>query len=166
MRSAIHETSSQSGFTLIELLVTVAIMILIFGGGIAAYLNLDRRQSLINVCKEIESLSRSAQKKARVGDRPSGCTKLQAYRVSRTATGPDVISLQAICDSGVVTLSNYNVPTVFTVTTITSMDFRVLHGGLQGGAGTVLVQSANPNFRCQFAIDNGGSIGNTSVTQY
>lgn len=166
MPSATRETSTQSGFTMIELLITVGIMILIFGGGIAAYLKLDRRQSLINVCKEIESLSRSAQKKARVGDRPVGCSKLQAYRVSRTASGPDQISLQAICDSGNVTLSTYDVPTVFTITTITSMDFKVLHGGLQGAAGLVLVQSANPNYRCQFTVDNGGSIGTTSVTQY
>jgi len=158
--------STQNGFTMIELLITVGIMILLFGGGVAAYLNLDRRQSLLNVCKEIASLSRTAQKKARVGDRPGGCSKLQAYRVSRTATGPDRVSLQAICDSGVVTISNYDVPTVFTITTITSMDFRVLHGGLQGGAGTILVQSAGPNYRCQFTVDNGGSIGNTSVTQY
>lgn len=163
---ATQGTSTQSGFTMIELLITVGIMILIFGGGVAAYLNLDRRQSLINVCKEIESLSRSAQKKARVGDRPVGCDKLQAYRVSRTASGPDRISLQAICDSGVVTLSDYDVPTVFTITTITAMDFRVLHGGLQGGTGSVLVQSASPNYRCSFAIDNGGSIGTTTVTQY
>lgn len=158
--------SNQSGFTMIELLITIGIMILIFGGGIASYLNLDRRQSLLNVCKEIESMSRSAQKKARVGERPVGCDKLTSYRVSRTATGPDVISLQAVCDSGTISLSQYEVPTLFTVSSITTMEFRVLHGGLQGTNGTVTVQSSNPNYRCEFTVNNGGSISSTAVTQY
>lgn len=151
---------------MIELLVTVAIMVLLFGGGIAAYLNLDRRQSLINVCKQIEQMARSAQKKARVGDRPTGCDKLTAYRVSRTATGPDVISLQAVCDSGTYTEESYEVPTLFTVQTITTMNFRVLHGGLLESNGTVFVRSASPNYQCQFTIEGGGSISGTSVSQY
>jgi len=166
MSSATIETSTQSGFTMIELLITVGIMILVFGGGVAAYLNLDRRQSLINVCNEIESLSRSAQKKARVGDRPTGCDKLNAYRISRTATGPDEISLQAVCDSGNVTLSTYDVPTVFEVTEITTMDFKVLHGGLMGDSGSVSVESSNPNYRCEFTVNNGGSMSATSISQY
>lgn len=166
MSSATIETSKQSGFTMIELLITVGIMILVFGGGVAAYLNLDRRQSLINVCKEIESLSRSAQKKARVGDRPAGCDKLNAYRISRTATGPDEISLQAVCDSGNVTLSTYDIPTVFDVVEITTMDFKVLHGGLEGDSGTVTVESSNPNYRCEFSVNNGGSMSATTITQY
>lgn len=154
------------GFTMIELLITVGIMILIFGGGIAAYLNLDRRQSLINVCKEIEVMARSAQKKARVGDRPEGCDHLNAYRLSRTATGPDEISLQAVCDSGTTTIQIYDVPTLFTVQTITTMNFLVLHGGLEEDSGDVLVRSANPNYQCEFTVDKGGSISSTNVSQY
>jgi len=167
MRSGyLSPTSSQSGFTLIELLVTVAIMILIFGSGVAAYLNLDRRQSLINVCKEIEQMSRSAQKKARVGDRPAGCDHLTAYRVGRTATGPDVISLQAICENGTTNIQDYEIPTIFTLQTITTMNFRVLHGGLEESEGDINVTSSNPNYRCQFTVDNGGSISSTTVSQY
>jgi prepilin-type N-terminal cleavage/methylation domain-containing protein len=155
-----------SGFTMIELLVTVAIMILLFGGGIAAYLNLDRRQSLMNVCRQIEQMERSAQKKARVGDRPAGCDRLNAYRVSRTATGPDVISLQAICDSGTYTEETYEVPTIFSIQEITAMNFRVLHGGLQEANGTVRVRSTSPNYQCQFTVEGGGSVSATSLSQY
>ncbi|MBW7955913.1 type II secretion system protein [Patescibacteria group bacterium] len=161
----LHPTS-RSGFTMIELLVTIGIMILIFGGGISAYLRLDRRQSLVNVCKELEQMARSAQKKARVGDRPEGCDRLNAYRISRTATGPDVISLQAVCDSGTSTIQTYEVPTIFTVQTITTMNFRVLHGGLEEDVGEIEVTASAPNYRCDFTVDNGGSISSTTISQY
>ncbi len=164
LRSA--QRKSVAGFTLIELLVTIGIMLLIFGGGVAAYLNLDRRQALINVCKEIEVMARSAQKKARVGYRPEGCDHLNASRLSRTATGPDEITLQAICDSGTTTIQTYDVPTIFTVQTITTMNFLVLHGGLEEDAGDVLVRSSSPNYQCEFTVDKGGSIGSTDVSQY
>lgn len=166
MSSVTAYPTRQSGFTMIELLIVVGIMILIFGGGISAYLRLDRRQSLINVCKEIEVMARSAQKKARVGDRPDGCDRLNAYRVSRTATGPDVISLQAVCDSGTTTIQTYEVPTLFTVQSIGAMNFRVLHGGLLEASSLVRVSSTGPNYRCEFTVQNGGSVSSTSITQY
>jgi prepilin-type N-terminal cleavage/methylation domain-containing protein len=159
--------SSSSGFTLIELLVVIGIMILLFGGGISAYLRIDRRQSLVNVCAQVEQYARAAQKKARVGDRPSACTRLTAYRVSRTATGPDVVSLQAICDNATYTIDSYSVPTIFTVTSIGPMNFRVLHGGLLESANVAIqVQSASPNYRCQFSVETGGSITSTSISTY
>lgn len=159
-------STQRSGFTMIELLVVIGIMILIFGGGISAYIRLDRRQSLVNVCKEIEQIARSAQKKARVGDRPEGCDRLTAYRVSRTATGPDVIGLQAICDNGSTTIQEYDVPSVFTVESIGTMNFRVLHGGLLEEESLVQVTSSGPNYRCQFTVESGGSITTTEVAQY
>jgi prepilin-type N-terminal cleavage/methylation domain-containing protein len=158
--------SSQAGFTLIELLITIAIMVLLLGGGLASYLRIDRRQSLINVCSQVALMARTAQKKARVGDRPEGCLRLDSYSVSRTATGPDVISLQAVCSNDTYTTEEYEVPTVFTVQSLTTMSFRVLHGGLEGANGVVRVRSTFPNYQCEFLIDGGGSISTTSVTQY
>lgn len=82
MRSS-SSLSRSLGFSLVELMVTVTIMLALTGGGIAGYLNLRSRQNLVNAGKEVEQLLRSAQKKARVGDKPSGCTgALTGYRVS------------------------------------------------------------------------------------
>lgn len=158
--------SSRQGFTMIELIVVIGIIIVIFGGGISAYLRLDRRQSLINVCRELEQLARSAQKKARVGERPAGCTRLNAYRLARTSTAPDVITLSAVCDSGQVTVSSYEVPTLYTVESIPTVNFRVLHGGLDGSNALIQVASTGPNYRCSFTIENGGSMTNTTVVMY
>lgn len=167
MRTEDTTSSSSAGFTLIELLVAIGLMIILFGGGISAYLRLDRRQSLINVCNQIEQFTRTAQKRARVGDKPAACNRLEAYRVSRTATGPDLISLQAVCNNGTYLIESYSVPTVFTITQISPMNFRVLHGGLEeAGPITVTAQVASPNYQCQFSVESGGSVSATTVNQY
>jgi prepilin-type N-terminal cleavage/methylation domain-containing protein len=167
MHLEIKRTSSSSGFTLIELLVVISIMILIFGGGISAYLRIDRRQSLSNVCSQIEQYARTAQKRARVGDKPAGCTTLNGYRVSRTSTGPDVISLQAVCTNATYNIETYDVPTQFTITAISAMNFRVLHGGLmETGPITITARSTGPNYQCQFSVENGGSVSATTITTY
>jgi prepilin-type N-terminal cleavage/methylation domain-containing protein len=167
MRTEQTTQSLSAGFTLIELMVAIALMIILFGGGISAYLRVDRRQSLVNVCSEIEQFARAAQKRARVGDKPAACSRLQAYRVSRTATGPDLISLQAVCDNGTYLIESYSVPTVFTITQISPMNFRVLHGGLQeSGPLSVIARSTSPNYECQFSVESGGSVSATTITQY
>mgnify|MGYP005846023167 CR=1 FL=1 len=167
MRTEQITRSLSAGFTLIELLVAISLMIILFGGGISAYLRVDRRQSLINVCNQIEQFARTAQKRARVGDKPTACNRLQAYRVSRTATGPDLISLQAVCDNGTYLIESYNVPTVFTITQISPMNFRVLHGGLEEtGPIPVTARSTSPNYQCQFSVESGGSVSATTITQY
>lgn len=162
-----YYSSSSAGFTLLELIVAVGIMIILFGGGISAYLRIDRRQSLVNVCHQIEQYARTAQKRARVGDKPTACNKLEAYRVSRTATGPDVISMQAVCNNGTYMVESYNVPTVFTIQSISAMNFRVLHGGLTEAANvTIMARSSSPNYQCQFVVETGGSVGGTTISQY
>lgn len=167
MRTEQTPHSLSAGFTLIELIVAIGLIIILFGGGISAYLRVDRRQSLANVCSEIEQFARAAQKRARVGDKPAACNRLRAYRVSRTATGPDLISLQAICDSGTYLIESYSVPTAFTITQISAMNFRVLHGGLQEtGPISVTARSTSPNYQCQFTVGSGGSVSATTITQY
>jgi len=141
-------------------------MIVIFGGGIASFRTLDRRQSLLNTCRQIEQYSRTAQKKARVGDKPSGCITLTSYRVSQTASGPDVVSLQAICLNATYTIESYNVPTSLTFQAMTTMNFKVLHGGLMETSGSVVVRSTTPRYQCQFSVEGGGSVSATSIATY
>lgn len=155
---------SRSGFTLIEVLVSVAIMILLLGGGIAAYINVDRRQSLQNVCAQMTQYVRTAQKRARVGDKPAGCDTLTSYDLVQTATSPDVVSIRAVCLSGTYTVEEYEIPTIFSLDEFTAMSFLVLHGGVDET--DVVISSSSPNYRCEFTVESGGSVTTPTITSY
>lgn len=146
------------GFTLIELLVVMTIMTLLFGGGISSYRRLERRQSLVNACNKIKELALTAQKRARVGDRPAGCTRLNSYRVRQILASPYTLRLEAICTNATVTIEDYAMNTRISLPTFGTMTFRVLHGGLEETTAAVTAQTSSPNYRCQFTVDGGGSM--------
>ena len=155
--------SDNHGFTLLEILIAIAIMMLLLGGGIAAYLRLDKRQTLVNAGKEVELLLRTAQKKAQVGDRPkTGCAHLEGYRVVPPPAGGRTLTLRAVCDTGLVTVQTYDLPTGVTLTNMGTMTFAVLHGGVSG-ATSVRLDVNNPSYSYTFLVTAGGEIGDVQI---
>lgn len=159
-------STAHQGFTLIELMIVITLMTLLFGGGVASYRRLERRQSLNNVCNKIKEMALTAQKRARVGDRPTGCTRLNSYRVRLSSASPANVRLEAICSNTTLTIEDYPVHARFALTTFGTMTFKVLQGGLEETTATVLGQTASPNYRCQFTVDGGGSMSQVSVSTY
>jgi prepilin-type N-terminal cleavage/methylation domain-containing protein len=148
---------NQRGFTLIELLVTVTVLMVITGGGIAAYLNFNTKQILIQSGQDVLFLMRSAQKKARVGDKPQvGCARLVSYEVKMPAGGGNIIDLNAICSNPATILAKrLTLPAGVTVSSGSTVQFFVLAGGVSAPQ-TISVTNGTNTFR--FAVGAGGDI--------
>ncbi len=78
--------NSSQAFTLIELLVSVAILVLLTGIAIPAYLKFNRRQKIREVKKEIEASFTQAASKAKNGQ-IAGCDTLQGYQIRANDPG-------------------------------------------------------------------------------
>lgn len=157
--------NNRLGFTLIEMLVTITIMLLLVGGGLASYLQFDQRQGVITAADQVEVLLRSAQKKARVGDKPSGCDTLQGYSVDLTSGNGD-INLVANCLVGGapqdITVTTEQLRATVTAASTVSIQFNVLAGGVTG-AGTVDIQKND--LRYQLEVTQGGEILNNGFVE-
>jgi prepilin-type N-terminal cleavage/methylation domain-containing protein len=147
--------SWQRGFTLVELIVAVSILLLITGAGIASYINLNDRQTLITTAKDLQSYMRAAQKKARAGDKPSGCDTLNSYGLVSAGASPTIVSLKAICDSGSFTSDTLTFPASVTLQNALDMEFLVLSGGVNN-SGTVVLQGKTKTYT--FDVNAGGEI--------
>lgn len=90
--------SNRSGFTLIELLVTTTLGILMMGAAAASYQTFGVKQGRAESARQVMSLLRRAQQRARSGDKPAeNCDRLDGYRVwGQTGTQEYFLSLR--CD--------------------------------------------------------------------
>lgn len=151
------------GFTLIELLVSITIMLLLISGGIAAYVKFNDKQVILNEAKDLQSYFRSAQSRARVGDRPSGCTRLEGYSIQVTA-GSSTVDLIAVCSSGNINRGQYELENNVTVGSDVNLEFYVLHGGVSSSQ-TITLNSQS-GLQYSFEVTQGGEItGGSLVTQ-
>lgn len=151
------------GFTLIELLVVITIGIMIMGGGIAAYITFNDRQNLQNGAKLLQTYLRSAQTKARAGEKPAACDRLTGYRVVLTnPAGTGSVALSAVCANGVYAHSTYALPAGVSVSGVPkTITFANLYGGVTGAGPVVL--NANGH-TVTFSVTDGGEIS-TGVYQ-
>jgi type II secretory pathway pseudopilin PulG len=152
--------NSSGGFTMIELMVSISIMILLVGGGIASFITFNDKQQLQGSTKMVQTYLRTAQTKARVGDRPEECSRLDGYEV-QVPQGSTTLSLVAICE-GDGTEVPVQSTTLEKVESISfeggelSILFKVLHGGTED-EGTVTITSTNGATE-QFNVSAGGEI--------
>ncbi len=153
----------KKGFTLIEMLVTITITMLMLGGGIAAYINFNEKQTLITASKDLQAYLRSAQSKARSGDRPNTCDSLDAYQVYMAAGNNEII-LRAICDGGIVqdSFDSYFLPNGVTSQDEIDMRFKVLHGGVEGAGDIVLVMDDKEYL---FSVSSTGEINQGGLVE-
>jgi prepilin-type N-terminal cleavage/methylation domain-containing protein len=96
------KTRSQRGFTLIEMLVTVAVLVILAGSGMAAFINFNDKQKVMTAARDLQAFMRTAQGKAQVRETPSSCAPgtnfpLQAYRVSAPLGAGQTVSMHANC---------------------------------------------------------------------
>jgi prepilin-type N-terminal cleavage/methylation domain-containing protein len=161
MHVPLFSRSAALGFTMIELLVSVSILVLLMGGGIAGFINLNDRQTLVNSGKEVQLMMRSAQKKARVGEKPTGCDRLVGYSVVVGSGSFSEAELRAECDNGSYVRQTYVFPNNVIVENAVSMRFVVLHGGVEG-AGTVSITFGTR--RLSFDVGKGGDISEVVLT--
>ncbi len=154
--------TAQHGFTLIELLVSVTILIMLFGFGMTSYLHFNDNQTAIVAGQQLQLMLRTAQKKARVGDKPIGCVALQGYQVSGSTAVNAVIQLNTICDNGVLTLAeSYTLPNGVRLSQALLMKFKVLTGGTDQPGTVTLTGSTGTTY--SFTVGAGGDIGEGAI---
>jgi len=157
--------SSQLGFTLIEIMVAITILALLFGTGMVAYLKFNDNQTVIVTGQQVQLMLRTAQKKARVGDKPSGCSILQGYQLTGSTVPYAVIQLDAVCGPSGATLVHsdaYTLPNKVTLQNAISIKFKVLTGGTDQPGNVVVTGSNGTTYT--FAVGSGGDISE-GVTQ-
>lgn len=104
-----------SAFTLIELIVTIAVMLVLLGGGLAAFIRFNDKQQAVSVAKEVQQLTKTAQIKARAREKPSvgvGCdvsnNRIVAYRVFVPAGAGSTAKLMPICGTNLISYQTPN----------------------------------------------------------
>lgn len=146
-----------SGFSLIELVIVTGILILITGGGIASFINFNEKQQVLNGSKELQSYLRMAQSLIRVGEVPTGCTKLTGYKVTSLDAGSTKeIKVLAVCSSGDIERSSFLLPEEVTLSSDIDITFLGLHGGVVG-ATTIQVVGLSDRIY-SFEVTPGGEI--------
>lgn len=157
-------TRLPNGFSFIEMIMTVSVFILLTIGGTISYREFNRNQQVIQSAKNTQQLLREAQKKARVGEKPSGCESIRGYEV-RGRTNSSTVELYAMCQEGTNIIQLLVNTVELSGNAGLSSDLTVRYKVLTGGAswsGNVTVQvpkyPAQATHRYQFEIDSGGSI--------
>jgi len=130
----LKKLSFLAGFTLIELLVVMTIMGILFGIGVAQYINFNRSQILEQAAQELKNNLRLAQTKAVNGEKPGDCEDklLNGYRVKFFSGNPDNYTLVAVCNGEEISASEvkYNLPSVVKFSSLPSpILFKVLAQG-------------------------------------
>lgn len=152
--SHMTQHSAQSAFSLIEMLVVITIMMLMLGGGIAAYINFNTKQQLVGAARQLQVYLRSLQKKARVGDRPDGCTRLNGYQM-RVIAGSGLVVMGADCDGGLIATDQYSMTGGVKAQSNIEISFKVLQGGATSLGNIILVKDTK---KYQFQVTTGGEI--------
>jgi prepilin-type N-terminal cleavage/methylation domain-containing protein len=151
------------GYTLIEMLIAVAIMLLLVGGGIASFITFNDRQALVGAGKQMVTYLRSAQAKARVGDTPSGCERLQSYQVTAQEAS-NIVTLEAACENGNFLRNTFVLPSGMTHNNDAFIEFRVLQGGVSGDTNFDII-SATTGRVYRIQVTQGGEIREVGIVE-
>lgn len=135
----------RAGFTLIEMVVTVAVALILVGGGAVGYLTFESRQRVISAGRELESIIQTVESKTQAGV-VGACGQLEEYRMTfNTAVDPVQVSVVEVCAPGDPAVPT---PVVYSLSkgvvlsfnpNIVSVRFKILSGGLLFSSGTTSV---------------------------
>lgn len=126
-----QSTHQFRGFTLIEIMIAISISSLLFGVGIASYIDFNRTQTTKGVGLTLKNNLRGVQSQALTGVKPTTCstaTELESYRIDFFSTS---YQAQAVC-SGLVSgpVTTYNLESGFQFDPVpTQINFLVLGKG-------------------------------------
>lgn len=92
------------GYTLIELMITLAIVLILSGGGVAAFLKFNKTQAMDSDARQVVSEIGRVRALAISLQYPAGCTELQEYTIASIAVGGSLsgVQVKAVCNSGEV----------------------------------------------------------------
>jgi prepilin-type N-terminal cleavage/methylation domain-containing protein len=149
----------KQGFSLLEVLIVTTLVLMLTGGGIAAYINFNEKQKVVTGGQELKTYLRKAQGLARVRAVPAGCDSLTGYRL-RVTSGSSAVNIDAVCKGGDVNYSSYTLPEGTTVQSdldIIFSDPRSEGQGLVTGYGQIVVIYGTDR-TYTFEVTEGGEI--------
>jgi len=171
-----------AGFTLIELLVTIGIIVLVTGGGIAGFINFNDKQQVTTAVKDIQTMMRAAQIKARAGEGAEACPlqatltngKLRGYEVA--LSGNNLI-MNSVCADLSTTVKIPRTASTISLDGVSvtfdnasnAVEFLSLKGGTNTGhtGATPLVVTISGNaglYEYTFEVKPGGEITEGAFT--
>ncbi len=144
----LRNASTQTGFTLIEMVVTLAVSILLIGGGVTAFLRFNERQSVTNSAREFANVLKIAESKTQAGILGACNTQLEAYEITfDTGVIPNEMYVREVCatgDTGTPVTVTYtldeNTQLSFNPAT-TYIRYKILTGGVLFSGGSTSVQA-------------------------
>jgi len=131
-------------FSLVELLVVVSISSILLGFGFSAYRHTQERQLLYNATKEIQTILRTIQKKAEVGDKD--CQGVFKYYQVIITPNTNKITTQAICQNTQGPIQTHSINNI-TFTNGGTLHFQPLQEGL------VITSPQTTNLNLTFQLD-------------
>ncbi len=146
--------SSRQGFSLIELLIVIALFVLLTSGAVLNYRAFNQRQQVLQSAKNVQEALRFAQKKARVGEKPTGCVTLNGYKVSGTTASTQVI-LTADCTNQDYQVTSLSLVGNARLTVNLDKTFSVITGGVVN-PGTIAIRYGAYTYA--FDVNVGGEI--------
>lgn len=149
-----YNLQPNSGFTLIEMMIVISIFVIMSTGAVINYRAFNQRQQALQSAKNLQEAFRLAQKKARVGDKPTGCQTLNGYLVTGT-TSSTTITITADCTNQDYQVSTAQLIGNARLQSNVSVTFRVISGGVVG-SGTI--RTVVGSYIYAFDVNKGGEI--------
>lgn len=140
---------NRNGFTIIELIVVFSIMAVLSTVGVASFVTYSRVQTLQQATNDLITTLNTAKAKAVSQTAPEDCVAvsrgLNAYQVQILANS---YRLQAICSGISYPISTTSLPNGVSFdpsTTISTVSFEILTGGVNGSGTIVLTATGVSN---------------------
>ena len=154
-------------FTLIEMMVAVTVMGIITVVGVASYRQFNERQKVVTAGKEVITLLRDTQKKAKSGERPTECDTpyrvLDGYKM-RVTVATSQVDIIAMC-RGLDVITD---TVLLTNDAIFSAGGEYIFNGLSGGvdgAGVITVTDINLVHSYEVEITDSGAINDLGIVE-
>lgn len=90
----------QAGFTLIELMLVMAVILILTGGAVGAYLNFNKSQTMMNDARNLATEIYRVRTLASTLQYPTGCTSLKGYTIQSSLIAGDLsgVIVTATCE--------------------------------------------------------------------
>ncbi|KKT40607.1 hypothetical protein A3K29_04310 [Candidatus Collierbacteria bacterium RIFOXYB2_FULL_46_14] len=135
-----------TGFTLIELMIVMAMIVLMAGGSIAAYLRFNTNQQIVNDARQLIAELSKARSSAATLQYPLGCTGLTGINVRSTVIDSNLVGLESttLCGSGNVIGSPIQILKTSLFDVVFDITFLPGSGYLSTGADqTIVIKDIN-----------------------
>lgn len=152
-------------FTLIEMMVAVTVMGILTAVGVARYRQFNEKQKVVVAGKEVITLLRNTQKKAKSGDRPTDCDGVLDGYMMRVTIATSQVDIIALC-RGLPVITN----TVLLTNDVIFAEggeyiFNGLSGGVESTADEITVTDVNRTYSYKVGITASGAINDLGIEE-